>query len=238
MPASELDGLLAKVPAPMADLTRRARALVLEVRPDVVERVWTGWKNVGYAVGPAMSDVICMLSPAKSWVRFSFVRTDLPDPSGLLGESDAKGHHLRLATVADLERPALRTLVRAAFAAGGRAQPEGPRTPREREAGAYVASASKTVNVAVAALYAAWSDRATRSRWLPEPFEVRKQTESRSMRITWADGSSVEALFLDKGADKSSVQLDHTKLPDAEAAERMRAFWKERLAALKTQLDG
>jgi uncharacterized protein YndB with AHSA1/START domain len=237
MPASELDDLLARVPAPMADLTRRARALVLDVRPDAIERVWPGWKNVGYAVGPAMSDVICMLSPAKSWVRFSFVRTDLPDPAGLLGESDAKGHHVRLASVAELDRPEMKTLVRVAFAAGPREKAAGPRQPRERESGAYVASASKTVNVPLADLYFAWSDEATRQRWLPEPFDVRKQTENRSMRITWADGSSVEALFLDKGAGKSSVQLDHTKLADADAAERMRAFWKERLGEMKAQLE-
>ena len=240
MPTSELDALLAKAPPPIADLTRRARALILAVRPGAGERVWPGWKAVGFGEGTSMKDFACLLSPSARWVRMSFMRADLPDPEGLLEKSEptGAGHHVRLGSVADLERPAIRALIEASFAATADASLRGaPKKPRERAAGAHVVSGSKTVNVPIGRLFEAWTDDALRARWLPEPFTVRKATANRSLRITWADGSSVEALFLDKGADKSAVQVDHSKLADAEVAAQARVLWKERLAALKTLLE-
>ena len=44
--------------------------------------------------------------------------------------------------------------------------------------------------------------------------------------------------FSAKGEAKSSVALEHTRLADAEEAERMKAFWRERLAALGSQVAG
>ena len=41
--------------------------------------------------------------------------------------------------------------------------------------------------------------------------------------------------FEAKGDDKSTVALEHERLPDGEAAERMKAYWRERIAALKGQ---
>ena len=37
---------------------------------------------------------------------------------------------------------------------------------------------------------------------------------------------------MEKGAAKSVVSLQHTKLPDRAAAEQVKAFWSERLDAL------
>ena len=43
--------------------------------------------------------------------------------------------------------------------------------------------------------------------------------------------------FESKGEAKSLVGLAHEKLADAEEAERMKAFWRERVANLKEVLE-
>ena len=71
--------------------------------------------------------------------------------------------------------------------------------------------ASKTVNAGIDDLWRAWDDAATRQRWLPEAVTVRKASAPKSMRVTWADGSDVQAWFTDKGADKASVSVDQSE---------------------------
>ena len=41
-----------------------------------------------------------------------------------------------------------------------------------------------------------------------------------------------------EGEAKSAVALEHARLRDAEAAERMKAFWRGRLTELKSRLEG
>jgi hypothetical protein len=43
--------------------------------------------------------------------------------------------------------------------------------------------------------------------------------------------------FVARGADKSTVALSHERLADAAEADRMRAYWRERIDALKEQLQ-
>ncbi len=78
-----------------------------------------------------------------------------------------------------------------------------------------------------------------RASWLPEKLTIRTATKPKSMRIRLADDSPLDAYFTAKGDAKSSVSLQHRGLPDKEAAEEMRAYWGERLDALRSLLvDG
>jgi hypothetical protein len=52
------------------------------------------------------------------------------------------------------------------------------------------------------------------------------------MRIIWPDGTAVVVGFLSKGGGKSSVYVQHGKLPDKPAADKVKVFWGERLGAL------
>ena len=103
----------------------------------------------------------------------------------------------------------------------------------------FSASASRTVAASVDKLYDAWSEARQRARWLPEaPLEVRRSTDGKSMRMTWtAGGSSVEVNFTAKGAGKSSVAVEHAKLPDSVAAKRQKAYWGKALERLKALLE-
>lgn len=44
--------------------------------------------------------------------------------------------------------------------------------------------------------------------------------------------------FEAKGKMKSTVYLQHERLPDGGEAERMKAFWRDRVAVLKEVLEG
>jgi hypothetical protein len=53
------------------------------------------------------------------------------------------------------------------------------------------------------------------------------------MRVSWPDGSSVELYFVSKGTGKSQVAVQHGRLPDRAAVDRMKAYWTDRLGALQ-----
>jgi hypothetical protein len=47
----------------------------------------------------------------------------------------------------------------------------------------------------------------------------------------------VNVFFTAKGEAKSAAALQHARLADAEEAERMKAFWRARVAQLKEVLE-
>jgi hypothetical protein len=115
---------------------------------------------------------------------------------------------------------------------------KGLRAVGQRRDGAFEASKSKTFAVPLARLYRAWSDSRARRTWLQgAKLTIRSSTPNKSIRITWSDGTRVEAMFLGKGPAKSQVAIAHTKLKSkADIAER-KAYWDERLRALADVLS-
>jgi len=114
----------------------------------------------------------------------------------------------------------------------------GLRAPGQRPDG-FVVSASRTVAVPVERLFEVFADEALRERWLPgAELRVRTATPTRSARYDWEDGSTrVIVGFEHLGEAKSRVALSHERLPDADAADEMKAWWRERLTELKEQLE-
>ena len=45
------------------------------------------------------------------------------------------------------------------------------------------------------------------------------------------------SFFTAKGEARSTAALQHERLPDAEEAERMKAYWRERITMLKQVLE-
>jgi hypothetical protein len=110
---------------------------------------------------------------------------------------------------------------------------KGLRARGQRRDGSYEATKSRTFNVPVTKLFDAWLDPAVRRSWLDgESVKVRTATAPKSMRLDWSEGGIIAVGFMPKGKSKSSVALAHTKLPDKESAERLKAYWSERLEAL------
>ena len=110
---------------------------------------------------------------------------------------------------------------------------KGLRARGQRRDGSFEASKSRTYNVPVTVLFDAWAKAAMRRRWLNgASVKVRTATAPKSMRLGWDDESIVAVGFYPKGASKSSVAVQHTKLSDREAAHAFKQYWSERLDAL------
>ena len=120
----------------------------------------------------------------------------------------------------------------------GYEQERGLRVKFQKCDGDFSGSASKTVAVPLADLYAAWTDAKLRRRWLPgAKFTVTTATPNKSIRMVWDDGTRVEANFLAKGTGKSQVAVEHRKLADVDAVAKAKEFWKAALERLKEMLE-
>jgi hypothetical protein len=114
----------------------------------------------------------------------------------------------------------------------------GLRAPGEHADG-FAITATKTVAVPVERLYDAFVDPALRGSWLPDgELRERTATRPRSARFDWGDGTSrVHVTFSGAGEDRSRAALQHVRLADANEADRMKAYWRERVAVLKEALE-
>jgi hypothetical protein len=110
---------------------------------------------------------------------------------------------------------------------------------RGEHADGFAITASKTVAVPVERLFDAFVDASLRGRWLPDAqLRERVATRPRSARFDWGDGTSrVHVTFAAKGEDRSVAALQHVRLADAGEADRMKAYWRERVASLKAELE-
>lgn len=119
-------------------------------------------------------------------------------------------------------------------------QARGLRDAGVRPDGTFAGGASKTVAVPVERLFDAFVDPTLRERWLPGVvLRERTSQAGRSARFDWGDdGSRVNVAFGALGDGKSQVAVEHDHLPDARAAADRKAFWRERLTALKALLEG
>ena len=106
-------------------------------------------------------------------------------------------------------------------------------------ASGFAITAQKTMAVPVDLLFEAFVDDSLRERWLPDGvLRERTSTKPKSARFDWHEGKTrVIVDFAAKGESKSVVALAHERLPDAAAAEGMKAFWRERLEVLRSHLE-
>ena len=110
---------------------------------------------------------------------------------------------------------------------------KGLRARGQRRDGTYEASKSRTFDVPVTTLFEAWADDHTRKRWLDgTPVRIRTATAPKSMRLDFGDKSIIAVGFIPKGTSKSSVAVQHTKLPDRETANQLKQYWSQKLDAL------
>lgn len=110
---------------------------------------------------------------------------------------------------------------------------------KHKKPGGYQISVSRTLKTPLAKLFKSFANEKARNAWLAEDsLTVRKATPNKSVRISWNDGkSSLEINFYSKGDDKSQVVVQHSKLPDAIASAKMKAYWAKALERLRTSLE-
>ncbi len=109
----------------------------------------------------------------------------------------------------------------------------GLREVGQRCDGQFQASKSKTFAVPISRLYRSFSVKRSRGRWLPGvDLTIRTSTVDKSMRMTWPDGTSVQAYFTAKGPQKSQVAIQHSGLAKKKDVAHRKEFWTERFATL------
>jgi uncharacterized protein YndB with AHSA1/START domain len=118
-------------------------------------------------------------------------------------------------------------------------QARGVRDKHEKPSG-YEISVSRTVDVPLTMLYRSFANEKDRHAWLAEDgLKVRKATPNKNIRVTWKDGkTSLDISFAAKNANKSQIVVQHSKLPDAKTAEKMKGYWARALTRLKESLVG
>lgn len=118
-------------------------------------------------------------------------------------------------------------------------QERGLRAPGSRPDGTFSATASKTVAVPVRRLFEGFISADLRDRWLPGvALADRALRTDRSARFE-VDGGPVRlsADFATTPGGKSQVAVEVSHLPDSASAAEAKAFWRDRLTALKSLLE-
>ncbi len=118
-------------------------------------------------------------------------------------------------------------------------QQRGMREPGQKSDGYFSAGGTRTVAVPVDRLFDAFADSELRERWLPDvAVKVRTATAPKTFRADWLDdGTRLVVTFAPKGEAKSVVAVQHEKLANSDTAGRIKAYWRDRLSALKRFLE-
>lgn len=113
----------------------------------------------------------------------------------------------------------------------------GMRAVHERPDG-FEIGVSKTINVPVSRLYTAFAMDRERALWLEgDKLIITTARSEKSIRGTWAEGPTrINVSFFPRSPEKTQVTVNHSKIEDAETAERMKAFWRARLDELERQM--
>jgi hypothetical protein len=124
-PHSEYLKLLQRHREVVQRLALAARELILEEAPEASEFVYELYTIADhFAFTERPSDAFVFTTTHANWVNLGFnFGSLLPDPYGLLRGEGKLIRHIRMARAADLDRPGVRELVRAAIAQAER--PEG-----------------------------------------------------------------------------------------------------------------
>jgi hypothetical protein len=103
----------------------------------------------------------------------------------------------------------------------------------------FTVYASKTVGVPLDVLFDAFVDERTRTAWLTDgSMSLRTSQPGKVARFDWDGGPTrVLVTFEAKGSSKSTAHVAHERLPDAGAADVVKALWKKRVVALKSFVE-
>ena len=107
-----VEQFLSTYPHDVQELALKTRELVKAIVPDVQERVYEAYKTIGYGSGTKMDAMFCYIAPMKDRINLGFYRgTVLPDAEGLLEGTGKLLRHVKVRTMAEVEKPALRQLI-------------------------------------------------------------------------------------------------------------------------------
>jgi uncharacterized protein YndB with AHSA1/START domain len=125
----------------------------------------------------------------------------------------------------------------------------------------YGICATKTIAAAVPTVYAAWSDAKAFAKWFGDGLKAKitdggefsdgagntgtftRVRADKDLRFSFENAklsspTLVDVMFADKGAGKTLVTLNHTRIQTRAEADGLRAAWGEAFDRLKKQVEG
>ncbi len=103
----------------IAELARRIRALIFEVAPDAVEVISPEDRVARYGFSHSKHSQPVYIALPTGWARLGFYDGgELPDPEHLLEGEGKRLRHIKICSMNDLDKPAVRELVRLAMGGG------------------------------------------------------------------------------------------------------------------------
>ena len=119
-PAAQFNGFAKKYSPAMAAEMKRALAKMRKLVPGAVELVYDNYNGLVIGFGPTerASDAVLSIVAFPRWVTLCFIQggPELPDPGRLLKGSGKVVRHVRLESARDLDKPAIRALIKIALA--------------------------------------------------------------------------------------------------------------------------
>jgi len=119
-PEAQLDGFIAKYSPDVAAVARAALIRMRRLLPGAIELVYDNYNALAVAFGPSerASEAVVSIALYPRWVSLFFLQDGprLPDPEGLLHGTGTKVRHIVLESARDLDKPAIRLLIREAVA--------------------------------------------------------------------------------------------------------------------------
>ena len=117
--AAQFRAFLAKYDPAVAAEARRALTKTRALVPGATELVYDNYNALVVGFGPSerASDAVISLAIFPRWVTLCFIQNgpDIPDPERLLKGSGNVVRHVRLVSAADLDKPAVKRLIREAL---------------------------------------------------------------------------------------------------------------------------
>jgi hypothetical protein len=111
------ESFLAGYPAPIQAITRKLRGLIAQATPGAREVLDARQNHFGYSYSGRYSERVMYLVPMAEYVRLGFFWGGyLPDPQGLLVGEGKRLRHIKVFSLAEAGRPALKALLIAAWA--------------------------------------------------------------------------------------------------------------------------
>jgi hypothetical protein len=115
---TKVDALLSAYPERVRQTASAVRRLLKDMLPGVTETVDESARLLGYSYGPGYKGVLFTLILSQTGVKLGIARgAELPDPKHLMAGAGKVHRHVPLRSVADLKRPGLNQLLKAALAA-------------------------------------------------------------------------------------------------------------------------
>ena len=103
-------------PPEVQEIAWELRNLIYEVLPQTVEVVWKQQRIAGYGTGPKkMSEHFSYIGPMKKHVNLGFYYgSELPDPDGLMEGTGKLLRHVKIRSLDEARKPAIRALLEVA----------------------------------------------------------------------------------------------------------------------------